>query len=373
MNNLLSSKFQPFVEKHVVSGVVTLVATKDQVLDVTAVGHSDLASNRPMQGDDVFWIASITKAITGTLFMMLVDEGKVALDEPVEKYIPEFKELKVVDTDKTLHAPGHAITMREILSHTSGMPFIVDVESPTLDLHPLSDLVKHYAQAPLTFDPGTQYAYSNAGINTAGRIIETVSGISYEEFLNERLLRPLEMNDTTFRPDAGQLRRLVKPYKSNADKTGLEEVPNEQMRYPLDDPSRQPLPAGGLYSTAPDLAKFCQMILHGGNFRGRRYISEASIREMTRKHTPDGLTDYGLGWSNTPQGDFSHGGAYATHMNLSKDGLIAIFLVQQAGSWPNDEGTSMTAILQEEGRRLAGLKTDDVRTISTVGTGRPTS
>src|ERR1700730_12075761 len=121
---------------------------------------------------------------------------------------------------------------------------------------------------PLLFEPDTKYQYSNAGINTAGRIIEIVSGMPYEEFLDKRLFEPLGMKDTTFWPDEEQLTRLAKSYKPNSDKSGLEETTVAQLKYPLNDRKRQPMPAGGLFSTAADVGRFCQMILNGGTYKG---------------------------------------------------------------------------------------------------------
>ena len=158
--------------------------------------------------------------------MLLVDEGKVKLDDPVEKYLPEFKDIVVgkgKDNPES-RSPKHPITVREILSHSSGMPAKSALETPTLDLHTLKDGVKSYVKTPLLYEPGTGYTYSNAGINTVGRIIEVVSGMPYEEFLQKRLLDPLDMKDTTFWPNDEQLKRLAKSYKANKAKDGLEET-----------------------------------------------------------------------------------------------------------------------------------------------------
>jgi CubicO group peptidase (beta-lactamase class C family) len=268
--------------------------------------------------------------------MMLVDEGKVKLDDAVQEYLHEFRgQWLAVEQDSDhmlLKKPHHAITIREILSHTSGLPFASTAEWPTLDLLPLRAGAISYALSPLQFEPGSKYQYSNAGINTAGRIIEVVSGVPYEEFLETRLLRPLGMKDTTFWPKGEQLARLAKSYEPNHDKTGLEETTVTQLKYPLDDRSRQPMPAGGLFSTARDLARFCQMMLNDGVFEGKRYLSHSAIHELTRKQTAEHLKDgYGLGWATTGT-SFGHGGAYATGMNIDRDrGLITIFLVQHAG------------------------------------------
>ena len=301
---------------------MTLVASKDKVLSLEAVGYADIAAKKPMRTDGLFWIASMSKPITATALMMLVDEGKVNVDDPVEKYLPEFKGQRLaVEQDRhhvLLKQPRHPITVRNVLSHTSGLPFKSPMEQPTLDLLPLADAVRTYAMSPLQFEPDSKYQYSNAGINTAGRIIEVVSGTPYEEFLTKRLFAPLGMKDTNFRPNQAQLQRLAKSYKPNAGKTGLEETTITQLKYPLDDRTRQPMPAGGLFSTASDLSLFCRMILGGGMFGGRRYLSEKSVQQMTSTQTGSLPVSYGFGWSTDrkPGGPFGHGGAYSTNMQI---------------------------------------------------------
>ncbi len=245
------------------------MASKDKVLDLEAIGYADIAAKRPMRTDSLFWIASMTKPMTATALMMLVDEGKVKVDDPVEKYLPEFKGQMVVaeqDQDHVLlRNPSHPITVKEVLSHTSGLPFMSRVEGK-IERFPLREAAIVYALTPLNSEPGSKYLYSNAGINIAGRIIEVVSGMPYEEFMEKRLFGPLGMKDTTFWPSEEQLQRLAKSYKPNADKTGLEETPITSLTYPLVDRKRNPCPAGGLFSTATDLSTFCRMILNGGAY-----------------------------------------------------------------------------------------------------------
>lgn len=331
-----AASLQPFIDRHELAGAVTLVADKDEVLNVDAVGYADIAAGKPMRPDALFWIASQSKPITATALMMLVDEGKVKLDDPVEKYLPEFKNVWLAaEQDKDhilLKKPGHAITVREILSHTSGLAFKSAMEEPTLDILTLAEGTRSYAMTPLLFEPGTRYQYSNAGINTAGRIIEVISGMPYARFLNIRLFEPLGMKDTTFWPNDEQLARLAKAYKPNAEKNGLEETTIGQLKYPLNDPKRQPMPAGGLFSTAADLARFCQMILNGGEFRGKRFLSKEAVAEMTRRQTGESLKEsYGLGWA-TGGGAFGHGGAFSTNMSIDpKRNLITIYMIQHAG------------------------------------------
>lgn len=327
----------PFIEGQTVAGAVTLVASKDEVLDIDTIGWMDIARQTPMREDALFWIASMSKPITATALMMLVDEGRVALEDPVEKYLPEFKgRWLIVERDENhvlLKRPPRIVTIRDILSHVSGLPFKTDVEAPTLDGLPLQSAVLSYTMVPLDFAPGTDYRYSNAGINTAGRIIEVVSGVAYETFLDEKLFQPLRMKDTTFWPSAEQLQRLAKSYKPAADKNSLEETKVTQLRYPLSDRQhRFPMPAGGLFSTAADIAVFCRMILNDGEFNGKRYLTASAVQEMTTRQTPPDLKQsYGLGWA-TAGTSFGHGGAYATNMNIDRQrGLITVYMVQHAG------------------------------------------
>lgn len=343
----LAGALQPFVDAHTLAGAVVLVANKDGVLDVEAVGYSDAANGRQMRTDTLFWIASQTKAVTAAALMMLVDAGKVHLDDPVTKYLPEFGDQWLAEEEDADHVllkrPRTPVTVRHTLCHTSGMPFASALEQPTLDLLPLRDRVRSYSMTPLRSEPGTRFQYSNAGINTAGRIIEVVSGMPYEEFLARRLFAPLGMKDTTFWPNKRQIARLARCYKPNAAGTGIEETPIGQLRYPLDDRVRQAMPAGGLFATAADVARFCRMVLNGGTLDGHRYLSEAAVREMTKRQTAPHITEsYGFGWF-TDGVRFEHGGACGTNMRIDAErGLITIFLVQHAG-FPGDGGESLGA------------------------------
>jgi CubicO group peptidase (beta-lactamase class C family) len=311
----IQSYLQPLVQNHTIAGAVTLIANRDGVVYLKAVGDRDVAAKAPMAVDDMFWIASTSKPMTATAFMMLVDEGKINLNDPVEKYLPEFKG-QMVNLTHTTAAPGaseaaslqnapqlvpanHPILVREILSHTSGLPFRSSVQPGVLDGLPLKDAVRSFASEPLTFQPGTSYSYSNEGLNTAARIIEVVSGKSYEQFMQERLFNPLGMRETTFWPTAEQVKRLAKSYKLDPQTKGLQEIAIDQLTYPLNDRQhRYPMPAGGLFSTAEDVSKFCRMILNGGTLNGKRYISPESLHEMTSKQNGGmGGTNYGFGWS----------------------------------------------------------------------------
>lgn len=358
-NDALVKTLQPFVDKKSLAGAVVLVADKDKVLDITSVGFADIANSTMMGPNTVFWIASQSKPITAVGLMLLVDDGKVSVDDPVEKYLPEFKGLWVAaESDKEhilLKRPRRPITIRDLLTHTSGMPFQSEMERPTLDVLSLRDAVRSYAITPLVFEPGTRFLYSNCGINTVGRIIEVISGMPYETFMDKRLFEPLGMKDTTFWLNADQMTRLAKSYKPSADKKGLEETKIGYLQYPFNDRKRHIMPAGGYFSTANDVARFCQLMLSGGNFQGKRLLSEASVKAMTNRQTPDGLKEsWGLGWTVGP-GSFNHGGAMATNMAVdTKRGLITVFLVQHAG-FPGD-GNQSQAVFRKAAEATFGAK-----------------
>jgi CubicO group peptidase (beta-lactamase class C family) len=339
---------QPFVERQELAGAVMLVADKDRVLTVEAVGWADITAKKPMQTDSLFWIASQSKPITTAALMLLVDEGKVNVDDPVEKYLPEFRGQMVVvekQPDRVvLQKPKHPITVRNVMSHTSGLPFKSALEEPTLDRYPLSVRVRSYAMTPLDFEPDSKYQYSNAGINTAARIIEVVTGQPFEKFLDERLFQPLGMKDTTFWPTEAQAARIAKAYKPGPGNKGLEATTISQLYYPLTDRSeRFPMPAGGLFATAQDVARFYQLLLNGGQLDGKRYLSEAAVKQLTSRQTPPELKDsYGFGFS-VGHTFYGHGGAYST--NSSADtarGSIFVWLVQHAG-FPGEGGKAQDA------------------------------
>jgi CubicO group peptidase (beta-lactamase class C family) len=348
---------QPFIENHTLAGAVTLVASQDKILDVETTGYADLATRQQMQPDSLFWIASMSKPFTATALMMLVDEGKVKVDDPVEKYLPEFKgQWLAVERDNEhvlLKPPPRPITVHDILTHTSGLHPMSAMEKPTLDLFPLVAGARSYAMTPLDFAPGTKYQYANAGINTAGRIIEVVSGVPYAEFLQTRIFDPLGLKDTTFWPTAEQIQRLAKSYKSDMKAKELVETPISQLRYPLDDHTRQPMPAGGLFSTARDTARFCQMVLNGGVLDGKRYLSADAVRQMTTIQTGDLPQTYGFGWSvirkaagdGRTAGSFGHGGAYKTAMWVDPGRrLVLVLMRQHEGEFLVPEGNKIESV-----------------------------
>ena len=204
---------QPFVDKNEVAGVVTLVGSPDGVVSLEAIGRRDVEKDLPMRSDTLFRIASMTKPITAIGIMMLVDEGKLAVDDPVEKHLPEFRGQMLVAEQSgdtvTLKKPSRPITLRDLLTHTSGLPGAPPpglAELYAKRNHTLAEAVMAYSQRPLNFEPGSKWAYCNVGIDTLGRVIEVVSGQPYETFLKERLFDPLGMADTTFYPSPATAR-----------------------------------------------------------------------------------------------------------------------------------------------------------------------
>jgi CubicO group peptidase (beta-lactamase class C family) len=343
----VAQAIQSAVDHQVLAGAVTLVSTRERVLDVGAVGYSDMAARRPMTADSLFWIASMTKPITAAAIMLLVDEGRLGLDDPVSKYLPMFLGQQVVEeqtsAQETLRRPRRPITIRNLLSHTSGLTPRTPLEIPHVDRLSLAENVTSYPMLPLRFEPGSRYEYSNAGFNTAGRIVELVGGMPFDEFLRRRLFGPLGMTDTTFWPSKAQMERLAKSYRLVAGGTGLEEIAIDQLSYPLTDRRRGVCAAGGLFSTAADMGRFCQLILGGGVYQSHRYLAEASVRSMTTTQTGDLITTggrdfgYGLGWQTfrrdhleaaATAGSFQHGGAYNTLMRIDPaQGRIGILMV----------------------------------------------
>lgn len=358
----IPGQMQKFVDDGIVSGVVTLVSTKDRVLHLAAVGKSDLASGRPLKTDDLFWIASMSKPMTAVCVGMLVDEGKLAWNDPVEQYLPEFKDQWVTaeqgDKRRVLEKAPRPITIRDLLTHSSGLG---NVNAPRPH-STLAELCMAYAREPLFFAPGAKWNYSNSGINTLGRLVEIASKQPFAEFIQQRLFQPLGMKDTTFWPAPEQQKRLAKSYKRNADGK-LEEVSNFFIQGELADRLRTPFPAGGLYSTAEDVAKFYQMMLQGGTVDGRVYLKAETAADMTKTQSGDlrtGFTD-GMSWGfgfqvvKEPQGvtamlspgTFGHGGAYGTNSWGDPQRGIAYILMIQAQGLPNADASDMRRVFQE--------------------------
>jgi CubicO group peptidase (beta-lactamase class C family) len=347
---------QRFVGEGQTAGAVTLIGGAEGAPEIQAVGRADVEKDLPMSTGTIFRVASMTKPITALAIMMLVDEGKLKVDDRVDKYLPEFAGQKLVagkdGVNAILKDPSRPITVRDLLTHTSGLPDSMPPGLPAIDPKrnmTLAEAVKFFAKRPLTFEPGSKWSYSNAGMAALGRIVEVVSDRSYDEFLRERLFAPLGMVDTTFYPTPEQMPRVAVTYDRKDGKL----VADDSSRVAPTRDKRYPSPAGGLYSTAPDLAKLYRMLLHRGAVGGRRYLSEAGLAEMTRLQTGEiktGFTDgmgYGLGFGvvRTPSGvtealspgTFGHGGAWGTQAWIDpKRGEFVVLLIQRNGLGNSD-------------------------------------
>lgn len=314
------------------AGVVTLAMKDGVVIHHDSVGFSNVQKKQPMQRDALFWIASMTKSVSTTAILTLVDEGRLSLDEPASKWLPELGKVKMADGS----TPKRQITLRDLMSHTAGIAF--PPRKATDGAISLKAYSVELLKAPLSFEPGSAYEYG-FGITIAGRIAEIVSGKSFEQFIEERITHPLGMKDTTFHPDEKQRSRIAMTYTMN--ETTKELMPAYNPFVTGDASVRRMVePSGGLFSTAADMSKFYHMIANKGMWEGRRIVSEASITELTSAHkTEDRTISYGLGWMVNieaqrpapmmPVGCFGHGGAYATHgcVDVEND-LVTVYLVQ---------------------------------------------
>jgi len=350
-------RMKSFVDRGVAAGVVTLVARHGAVAEFDAAGYQNLETRKPMAQDTIFQIMSMTKPLTGIGIMMLMEEGKLGINDPVERRLPEFRGQMVIDNRNpdgsvVLRRPVRPITIRDLMTHTSGM---LDVMPEAIKDHyqrmnlTLAEAVSIFSQQPLEFEPGTKWKYSSPGIGVLGRIIEVTSGQSYEEFMKERLFRPLEMKDSFFFPPTEKQNRIAMVYQSKDGKlipAGDNILGGDPAR--LRKGARYPAPEWGLFSTAADLDAVYQMMLNGGSLQGRRYLSRASVELMTQIETggiPNsgwvGGGGYGLTWEVIKgfpgtllllsPGAYGHSGAFGTQgwIDPAKD-MIRIMLVQRS-------------------------------------------
>jgi CubicO group peptidase (beta-lactamase class C family) len=356
---------QKFVEDQTIAGAVTVVGTSKGVSHLEAVGSQQLEPKQAMPKDALFRIASMTKPITAAGIMILVDEGKLKVTDPVEKHLPEFRgQMLVAERKKdlvTLKKPSRPITLRDLLTHTSGLPFYPEGLSNLYAKRDrtLAEATLAVSQQPLLFEPGSHWSYCNSGIDTLGRVIEVVSGQSYETFLAKRIFEPLGMKDTTFHPTKEQWKRLAGLYGKKGDK--LVHSPDTLIGKPK--PAKHPIPAGGLYSTGADLARFYRMMLNNGSLDGKRILSPESVKAMTSVQTgelkaaftPGMGFGYGFAVTRKPEGvtsmlspgTYGHGGAFGTQVWADpKRDLFVILLIQRTGL-PNADGSEMRRTVQQ--------------------------
>ena len=366
-----------------IAGGVTLVARHGRIAHFEATGVIDIDSKKPMTKEAVFRIASMTKPITGVAILMMMEEGKLRITDPVSKYIPSFKDLKVAveqPRQGPVAADGSAtpsfdtvpaareVTIRDLLTHVSGIgsgPMSnADIRRPAIVRKPtdtLADYVPRLGMSALEFQPGARWAYSAAaGFDILGRIVEITSGQPFDQFLRQRVFDPLGMKDVAFYPTETLEPRMVTAYQLDP-KGRMSKDPN---------PGRMQskvyfMGAGGLITTAEDYAKFAQMLANGGELNAARLLSPRTVAYMSSVHAPDTLPGrtpgegYGLGvrvvnhatasGSRVSDGSFGWSGAFGTHFWVDpKDDLIAIMMIQTPvrDMRPEFENAVMQAVIK---------------------------
>ena len=366
-------RINDLVQRHITagsfSGAVTLVARNGRIAHFEAQGLMDIDARKPMQKDAIFKIMSMTKPVVGVSIMMMIEEGKVRLTDPVSKFIPELKGLTVAVP--MAGAPGappaggrgaapaepryytvpaeREITIRDLLTHTSGLVSggLSGTEARKVALkgkESLADYIPRLGGVPLDFQPGSRWAYSaQAGFDTLARVVEVVSGMPFDQFTKTRIFEPLGMKDTFFYPADGNPRmatRYARGQSGQLEKQGLANFFNGAYFSG----------GGGLMSTAEDYLQFGQMLVNGGRLNGQVLLSPRTVEMMGSVHAPDSLPGrprgegYGLSMRvvNDPvgrntflsQGSFGWSGAYGTHFWVDpKEKIVAVLMTQT----PNNE------------------------------------
>ncbi len=331
----VTAALQPYLDRYKLAGAIGVIADRNgKVHYRNLLGYADVEAKKPITEDNVFWIASMTKMFAGASVMMLVDEGKLSLDDPVTKYIPQLSKWMVVEERDESHillkSPTRPVTIRHLLSHTSGLAGTSELQQVTgSDSTPLKARALSSVTGPLQSQPGEKYAYGNQGMNVVARVVEVVSGMPYEEFLQKRFFDPLGMKETTFWPSEAQVARLAGAYGPNKGKTGFARGGIGFLTRPLSDRvHRFPEAGGGLFSTTHDVLRYGLMLANDGELDGKRYLSHTAMDELRKEQTGKTKVNYSLGY-HLRNGMFGHDGAYGTDLSVDpKTGMVAVFMVQ---------------------------------------------
>ena len=348
-----------YIQKGEIAGAVSLVARRGSLVHLQAQGVADLESKKPLTTDAIFRLASMTKPITSVAVMMLLEEGKFLLDDPVSRFLPEFKDPKVAIANAPNERAGGGfrvvpaaseITIRQLLTHSAGLAS--GSGGPTLELskslaqyrkpeNTMQEYVAQLAKLPLNFQPGSAWEYGPA-TDVLGRLVEVISGESLSEFFSKRIFKPLEMTDTNFYVPEERLSRLVTAYTKEG--SGLKKL---TAAGPATRNGRFFSGAGGLTGTAEDYLRFCQMLLNGGQLDGKRLVSRKTIESMTANHIgtlplwQDNYRGYGFGLGFRVRmdigqsatlgsvGEYGWGGAYGTYFWVDpKEQMIGVLMIQ---------------------------------------------
>ncbi len=381
----LRTELQKFVDDGQIAGAVTVIGRRGHVGSLEVVGFRDVEAKAPMKADTVFRIASMTKVATSVAVMMLDEAGKLSVDDPVEKHLPEFRGQKLLqklaakpgekpgDEAFKLIEPARKITIKDLMTHTSGMhcqnpPGFGDLGRKKD--RPLAEAVIAFSQQPLDTQPGTVWKYCGTAFETVGRVVEVASGQSYEAFLNERVFRPLKMKDTSFRLTPAQRQRLAVNYKRDTEAPAAKIVRSESQGPGPDSKIVYTSPGGGLYSTAADYAALMQMLLDKGKGPGGRpLLKPETVAKMTSVHFKPPKPGDKVGFSPglgmglgvqvvmTPTevtealspGSFGHGGAHGTQAWADPvTGAYYILMIQRQ-DFGNGDQSDVRRALQKLG------------------------
>ena len=346
---------QPYVDSGRLAGAIC-VFYKEGVQETCCIGYADVAKKRPIRMDNVFMQCSQTKGFCGVTIAKLVEEGKLSLDDPVSKYLPEFNELWVQDSDKdgvkTLHKAKNVLTVRMVLNHTGGFPF--ECSAKRSDVRgggwsggaPLRQIASVAAGSPISFEPGTREQYSNTGIDIGAAVVEVITGMKWEQYLKQNVLDPLGMKSTWFWPTDKQLKKKIELYETKQDAPAewREEMPWQQR--PYNDSHVFASAGAGLWTTAADQLKFYKMIMNLGIAdNGVRILKEETVKSILAQSTrPEGMGGYSLGLSAPVKDNedawFGHGGAWGTNCSVNwHKKQLRLWVVQNAGGgqpWNGD-------------------------------------
>ena len=352
---------QQYVDEKKLAGIVTLIARHGKIVHFDKFGMADIRAKIPMQTDSLFRIYSMTKPITSTAVLMLFEEGRFRLTDPLHQYIPAFKDVKVLDaspnSERRLIDPKRAITIRDLLTHTAGLSYGFDDNFYIDELYrknvwdklghnpnmTLEEMVMEIARVPLAFHPGSNFRYSTA-VDVLGYLVQVVSGMPFEDFLKQHIFDPLGMVDTAFYVPPEKVGRFTVVYGPE-EKGGMKVVePVKRSRYL--NPPKAPSGGGGLVSTSHDYLGFCQMLLNHGELEGVRLLGRKTVELMTLDHLPAGVDcfgnpheGFGLGVSVVRElaksqnlgsaGNYGWGGAANTNFWIDpKENLIGILMLQ---------------------------------------------
>ena len=320
----------PFIASGELPGAISVFQRDGVSEEVTCVGWADVAAKRPITLDSAFMQCSQTKGFCGVTVAILVEEGKISLDDPVSKYLPEFEEMWVLGGEtngtRTLVKAKTPITVRMVMNHTAGFPF----ELPNFRLAggwsrkmPLRSVAATAAAQPLLFEPGTSTKYSNTGIDIGAAVVEIVTGMRWEDFLKKRVLDPLGMDSTTFWPSDEQLAGHIELYKCREGKPAEFLTDNPSMQRPYNDRFVFASAGAGLWTTARDQLKFYRMLMNlGKGDNGARILKEETVKSILAVSTrPKEMGGYSLGF-NAPKTDsedawFGHGGAWGSNCEVN--------------------------------------------------------